>query len=575
MSYRLVTVLGLFAAVSSGCSAGDTPDSSTEAKGKGPGGKTDSIAESCPSQVGINSGTGSKRRCYDTATGQFAPTACCADLCEGAGWREQENGTACAWLDTPGLPDAKVGQFAPGMCCELNDQLACERATKQGGQCKDPQTGTVVDSACCATTPGSTCHPMLVSSIRECVSNQFGNQEADPERVPINSLDALELCTSEGDLTGPMFDEICSVFPETAFCGADFETFHQGYVAPCATDLRGEFDCAFGMRFRDIELLTNNAVIRTFTLSAADAGTLSPLEQSQVLLAVQQSAYSDVTSVSEAFASVDGGIINVIELFELGNAKPFTVYEFGAGDNSFGAIFEHGTTTLTVRINDGDFYYGDDKNRLGCALPYGQAGRPCTNPEGCAPGLKCEGLVDAHPSGGLGKCIDPTLGQGAAEDGNFCDSPSECPLDQGLYCSGLSQGAPGFCRPAWTLGRFSEYGGFAVPDKGTLSRELYAWGLASVPEDARIRLTLSHTAPKNLLITLVPPGGEDGTLATLFDGKTDAASVTPGYFVLDRNIPHPGDESVNGRWTLKITDKTLGHKGTLYDWELSFSSRYD
>ena len=36
-----------------------------------------------------------------------------------------------------------------------------------------------------------------------------------------------------------------------------------------------------------------------------------------------------------------------------------------------------------------------------------------------------------------------------------------------------------------------------------------------------------------------------------------------------------GDEQVNGTWTLRVVDLTTGQAGTLSDWHLTITSRWD
>jgi hypothetical protein len=71
--------------------------------------------------------------------------------------------------------------------------------------------------------------------------------------------------------------------------------------------------------------------------------------------AVQESNAA-VSTVAGAFASVDQGEVNIVSLVHTASGRRFTAFEFGAGDNSYGAIFTDGTTQLTAAIHDGDLY---------------------------------------------------------------------------------------------------------------------------------------------------------------------------------------------------------------------------
>jgi len=101
-------------------------------------------------------------------------------------------------------------------------------------------------------------------------------------------------------------------------------------------------------------------VVASETLTPASIPSLSALDGAQIIAAVHESAHTDVTTVAEAFSRVDDHLINRIVLRDEGTNQFYTELEFGAGDNSYGAIFGKGTTTRAVAIHDGDFY--------GCAV---------------------------------------------------------------------------------------------------------------------------------------------------------------------------------------------------------------
>lgn len=125
----------------------------------------------------------------------------------------------------------------------------------------------------------------------------------------------------------------------------------------CAGDGCAAEGCVFGETFRDLDerpaLLVGNREVLT-----ADSW-LSDLHRQQVVLAVQQSSHTDVTTVEEAFARVDQQQINRVWVYEPAAARGFLVYEYGAGDNSYGAYFDARSTTIVASIDDGDL--------LGCA----------------------------------------------------------------------------------------------------------------------------------------------------------------------------------------------------------------
>lgn len=565
----------LFVPVLAACAAPGA--ASSDASGGGAGGKADGLGDiGCPAEVGINDADGEQRRCFDEATGRFVPTACCADLCDGAGWREQSNGRACAWLDDPGLDGAKVGQFAPSMCCSLNDDLACAGAELDGDTCRDPESNAVVDEACCVEEPDdvAVCHPLVESSVRECVS--AGMRESDPSIPPRRPTELLELCTTEGDLTGPMRDELCAVFPDEAVCQLSFEEFHTNVLGACGEALRAQYDCAFGTGFRDIERLPNNAIVRDVVLTAADIATLGDLEREQIIVAARQSAFDDVASVEAAFEFFDQGELNVLDIVEISTGRPFRALEYGAGDNSFGAIFELGSTTLVGKIQDGEMVRPVDEFVLGCDVPFGVPGLVCSNHAACGQGLRCEGAISEHPAGGVvGRCVDHRVSDDAPANEARCSAPSDCPIEDGLVCSGLSIFDEGFCRPAWVLGQFHDNNTIELPAQGTHQRDLAVWGLATVPEDAFISLRLLHPDPQTIKITLIPALRDEGTPFVVFDGATDPAAVGTTTVVIDKAIEHSGDESLNGLWSIVVEDSAAGGAGQIDTWSLRFSSRMD
>ena len=112
--------------------------------------------------------------------------------------------------------------------------------------------------------------------------------------------------------------------------------------------------CLFGSQFSDIR--DNRALEVVGEQWIRSEGEIaSELEAAQLVLAVQQSLHTDVTTAAEALAAVDQQEIRHMQLVEAGAPRAYTVYEYGVGDNSYGAIFFAGTTELAAGIHDGDF----------------------------------------------------------------------------------------------------------------------------------------------------------------------------------------------------------------------------
>lgn len=110
--------------------------------------------------------------------------------------------------------------------------------------------------------------------------------------------------------------------------------------------------CLFGDTFGELLAGTGGVITGDRALVATD--WLSPLDAERIVLAVQQSAHTDVTTVAEAFAAVDGQTIRRVDLYDEPGARAFVAFEYGAGDNSYGAVFGYGSTALVASIHDGD-----------------------------------------------------------------------------------------------------------------------------------------------------------------------------------------------------------------------------
>jgi hypothetical protein len=111
--------------------------------------------------------------------------------------------------------------------------------------------------------------------------------------------------------------------------------------------------CLFGATFGDLLASTGYAITGDRVLHVADVPSPG-LEASRVILAVQQSAHTDVMTVAQAFAAVDGNEIRRVDLYDEAGARSFVALEYGSGDNSYGAVFAYNSTTIVSKIHDGD-----------------------------------------------------------------------------------------------------------------------------------------------------------------------------------------------------------------------------
>ena len=112
--------------------------------------------------------------------------------------------------------------------------------------------------------------------------------------------------------------------------------------------------CLFGTTFGELLESGSTAVTGDRHLFVADYANASDLDKQRVILAVQQSSHTDVTTYQEAFARVDQGDIRRVDLYDETGARAFVALEYGAGDNSYGAVFAYNSTTIATNIHDGD-----------------------------------------------------------------------------------------------------------------------------------------------------------------------------------------------------------------------------
>lgn len=109
--------------------------------------------------------------------------------------------------------------------------------------------------------------------------------------------------------------------------------------------------CIFGESFAD---LRENPDFEFVQEEWSVERGFSDVETKQIVTALHQSSYTDVTNVKEAFAAVDGEVMIHALITHRASGKKYEAVEYGAGDNSFGAIFELGSPDLTVSIYDDD-----------------------------------------------------------------------------------------------------------------------------------------------------------------------------------------------------------------------------
>jgi len=476
--------------------------------------------------------------------------------------------------------------------------LECADATRSclAGATNDlASCGTYAQVASCARVSPTACDPNLESALADCVYTTIEGFRSDPDRGPIHAVEALELCTREGDLYGPMFDGLCDFAPQAPYCACRgeetcLEDFVVQHLLSCGEQARPRFDCALGLSYRDIRSPLRTLVVsERRTLRVSDVR--DSLEGAQVLAAVRQSR-RDVQTIEEAFASVDRGQVERIDFWEGTNGVPYTSFEFGAGDNSYGAVLAFGTSELRARIRDSDLYDASPEANIGCRIPLGPRWNRCSDPAECATGHTCEGRVwqSDEESGeswvtAPGKCV--ARGEGAdPREGNTCNAALPCPLGSALMCSALASGEDGLCRPTWMFGTFSLGEPLEIPAFGLAQHPVVVSGLATVPEAGHFEGYVSFSDFTRLRLSMANP--QYNTTITFFDGPalgragvTALLGATSGELRVSLPFRVPGDESVNGQWLL-VVDTRAGRSSSsrvpsyiVGGPSITLSSRYD
>ncbi|HEY5951596.1 MAG TPA: DVUA0089 family protein [Kofleriaceae bacterium] len=112
--------------------------------------------------------------------------------------------------------------------------------------------------------------------------------------------------------------------------------------------------CAFGQTYGEIADNPALQIVNHRVITPADLPMLNDQERAWLVLAVQQSAHTDVTTPQEAIARVDQQEINLVYIVEPAAQRMFVAFEYGAGDNSYGAIFSRTDGSMVTNIHDGD-----------------------------------------------------------------------------------------------------------------------------------------------------------------------------------------------------------------------------
>jgi hypothetical protein len=108
-------------------------------------------------------------------------------------------------------------------------------------------------------------------------------------------------------------------------------------------------------QLQDLDLLMSRILSEARTLTSADASSISPELTKQIIAACHQSSYTDVKTLADAFEAVDQGEFVIREGTDKKTGAKYLSVDYGAGDNTYGAIFKTGSAKPVIGIHDGDF----------------------------------------------------------------------------------------------------------------------------------------------------------------------------------------------------------------------------
>jgi subtilisin-like proprotein convertase family protein len=302
-----------------------------------------------------------------------------------------------------------------------------------------------------------------------------------------------------------------------------------------------------------------------FTLVLPDT-TVVPERAAQVQEA-GRIVFGESLDVAEVLERVDGQQIRRTVVQRMVSGAHYSILELVVGDHTRGVVFRGDTTTVVAEIDDSIF--------TGCTLvraPGGnQLGEDCNAQVACGEGLQCTGIAEQT---GNGKCV---LADSLQGEGDACTSDQACPSDE-LLCSGLGHDPQaGLCLPVWMRGVLRDENVTAVPAGATQSLTQIAHGLATVAMEIEVFAEINHPRVSSMRVVLTNPSG---TEAVVFDGAAQLAENPAldddGFVEISQLVVGiPGDESVNGAWTLAVTNTDASDAGELVGWSVTLSSRWD
>lgn len=413
---------------------------------------------------------------------------------------------------------------------------------------------TCESGECAPVVVAGGCDAAIQTAIEACVAGWLADPDFDPSRTTREDL--IAQCADAEPMAGPRDRRCAEAGAPAELCAIDMEAFQVSYLPVCRRAVVGRWldaACVFGEQYHDL-FSRAEAITILGQRKIVSADQASALEAAQIVDAVHATAYDEVTTLAQALDAVDENEVNQTQIWDASHRKAYTVYEVGAGDNSFGRVFAFGTTKAVATNNDGDWYE--------CKVTWGPERRRCESDSECAAGLRCVGRTEASP---LGRCIDTATV--VAGVGVECGTATPCLT--GLACAGASINGAGVCVPGWMRGAFTSEPEQSIPDGDArgVTTSLLAFGLATVSTDVLLDLAIEHPRPEDLRVTLTNPAG---TEVVIQDGQ--GAEI---WFSRRAIRGFPGDESVNGAWQLTVADKVRGTTGIIHRFGLELTSRWD
>ncbi len=113
-------------------------------------------------------------------------------------------------------------------------------------------------------------------------------------------------------------------------------------------------ECLVGSTFNDTRTLVHGALIAQGRTRLTVDSELTEGMKAQIVAAVRESSHDDVTTWQEAFDRVDQNEVLRYRYYDTLVGRPLYAFEYGAGDNSYGAFFTAESATPVASIHDGD-----------------------------------------------------------------------------------------------------------------------------------------------------------------------------------------------------------------------------